>query len=154
MEIWNYKGGKSLVVDKAIAARMWELDHNESWAPQNWCFWTVVLEKTLPLDCKEIKPVNPHGNQSWIFIGRTDAEAEVPILWFPDRKSWLIRKDPMLGKIEDRRRGWQRIRWLMASPTQWTWVWASSRRWWRTGKPGGLQSMELHRVGHDWETEQ
>ena len=79
---------------------MWELDHKESWAPKNWCFWTVVLEKTLecPLDCKEIKPVNPKGNQSWIFIGRTDAEAEALILWPPDTKKWLIRKDPDAGK--------------------------------------------------------
>ena len=79
------------------------------------CFWTVVLEKTLesPLDYKEIKPVSPKRNQSWIFIGRTDAEAEAPILWPPDAKRWLIRKDPMLGKIEGRRRrGWQRMRWL------------------------------------------
>ena len=77
---------------------MWELDHKESWAPENWCFWTVVLEKTLesPLDCKEIKPVNPKGNQSWIFTGRTDAEAL--ILWPPDAKNWLIGKDSDAGK--------------------------------------------------------
>ena len=77
---------------------MWELDHKESWAVKNWCFWTVVLEKTLesPLDCKEIQPVNPKGNQSWIFIGRTDAEA--PILWPPDVKNWLLGKDPDAGK--------------------------------------------------------
>ena len=76
---------------------MWELDHKEGWAPKNWCFWTVVLENTLesPLDCKEIKP-NPEGNQSWIFIGRTDAEA--PILWPPDVKTWFIGKDPDAGK--------------------------------------------------------
>ena len=75
---------------------MWELDHKESWMPKNWCFWTVVLEKTLesPLDYREIQPVNPKGNQSWIFIGRTDAEAETPILWPPNVKSWLIWKDP------------------------------------------------------------
>ena len=75
-----------------------ELDYKESWAPKNWCFWTVVLEKTLasPMDCKEIKPINPKGNQFWIFIGRTDAEA--PILWPPDVKSQLIRKDPGAGK--------------------------------------------------------
>ena len=75
---------------------MWELDYKESWAPKNWCFWTVVLEKTLesPLDCKEIQPVNPKGNQSWMFFERTDAEAETPILWPPDAKSWLIWKDP------------------------------------------------------------
>ena len=94
---------------------MWELDCKESWAPKNWCFWTVVLEKTLksPLDCKEIQPVNPKGNQSWIFIGRTDAEAETPRLWPPDAKNWLLGKDLMLGKIEGRRRrGQQRMRWL------------------------------------------
>ena len=79
---------------------MWELDYKESWAPKNWCYWTVVLEKTLesPLDCKEIQPVHPKGNQSWIFIGRTDAEAEIPILWPPDVKNWLIGKDPDAGK--------------------------------------------------------
>ena len=79
---------------------MWELDHKESWALKNWCFWTVVLEKTLesPLDCKEVKQVNPKGNQSWIFIGRTDAEAETPILWSPDVKNWLIGKDPHAGR--------------------------------------------------------
>ena len=78
---------------------MWELDYKESWAPKNWCFWTGVSEKTLesPLNCK-IKPVNPKGNQSWIFIGRTDAEAEVPIPWPPDAKSWLLGKDPDAGK--------------------------------------------------------
>ena len=79
---------------------MWELNHKESWALKNWCFWTVVLEKTLesPLDCKESKPVNPKGNQSWILTGRTDAEADVPILWPHDVMSWLIRKDPDAGK--------------------------------------------------------
>ena len=75
---------------------MWELDCEESRAPKNWCFWTVVLKKTLenPLDCKEVQPVHPKGDQSWVFIGRTDAEAETPILWPPDAKNWLIRKDP------------------------------------------------------------
>ena len=79
---------------------MWELDHKESWAPKNGCFWTVVLEKTLesPLDCKEIQSVHPKGNQSWIFIGRTDAEAETPIVWPPDVNSWLTGKDPDTGK--------------------------------------------------------
>ena len=79
---------------------MWELDHKESWAPENWCFWTVVLKKTLesPLDCKEIQPVNPKGSQPWMFIGRTDAEAEAPVLWPPDAKSWLIGKAPDAGK--------------------------------------------------------
>ena len=80
---------------------IWELDCKESWAPRNWCFWTVVLEKTLasPLDCKEIQPVHPKGNQSWIFIGRTDVEAETPILWPPDVKNWLIWKYPVAGKV-------------------------------------------------------
>ena len=79
---------------------MWELDHKDNWTPKNWCFWTLVLEKTLesPFDSEEIKPDDPKGNQSWIFIGRTDAEAEAPILWPPDAKSWLIRKDPDAGK--------------------------------------------------------
>ena len=92
---------------------MWELDYEESWAPKNGCFWTVVLEKTLesPLDSKEIQPVNPKGNQSWIFIGSTDAEAETLILWPPDIKNWFIWKDPDAGKGR-RRRGWQRMRWL------------------------------------------
>ena len=121
---------------------------------EEWCFWSVVLEKTLesPLDWRESKPVNPIGNQPWIFIGRTDAEA--PRLWRPDMKSRLTEKDLMLGKIEGRRRrddrGWDG--WMASSP-QWTWVWANSRRWWRTGKPGMLQSMGLQRVRHDWVTE-
>ena len=95
---------------------MWELHRKESWVLKNWCFWTVVLEKTLesPLDCKEIKPVHPEGNQSWIFIGRTDAEAETTILWSPDVKNWLIGKDPDAGKdwrqekgmTEDEMVGW------------------------------------------------
>ena len=96
---------------------MWELDCKEKWVPKNSCFWTVVLEKTLesPLNCKKIKPVHPKGNQSWIFIGRTDAEGEIPIFWPPDVKNWLLRKDPnlVLGKTESRkRRGRQRIRCL------------------------------------------
>ena len=96
---------------------MWQLEYKESWAPKNWCFSTVVLEKTLenPLDCKEIQPVHPKGNQSWIFIGRTDAEAETSILWPPDVKNWLVLKDPDAGKdwrreekgtIEDEMVGW------------------------------------------------
>ena len=93
---------------------MWELDCEESWAPKNWYFWTVVLEKTVesPLDCKEIQLVHSKGTQSWIFIGRTDAEAETPIFWAPHAKSWLIGKTLMLGGIESRRRGRQRMRWL------------------------------------------
>ena len=96
--------------------QMWELDYKESWVPKNWRFWTVVLEKTLesPLDCKVFQPVHPKGNQSWIFIGRTDAEAETPTLWPPDAKDWLIGKDPDAGKdwrqekgtTEDEMVGW------------------------------------------------
>ena len=94
---------------------MWELDCEERWASKNWCFWTVVLEKTLesPLDCKEIQPVYPKGDQSWVFIGSTDAEAETPILWPPHVKSWLIGKDPDAGGIGSRRRRErQTMRWL------------------------------------------
>ena len=95
---------------------MWELDNKKGWGLKNWCLWTVVLEKTLEslLDCKEIKPVHPKGNQPWIFIGRTDAETEAPILWPPDAKRRLIGKKTLIwGKIEGgRRRGQQRMRWL------------------------------------------
>ena len=181
--------------------------YKESWVPKNKCFWTVVLEKTLesPLDCKEIQPVHPKGNQSWIFIARTDAEAETPTLWSPDVKNWcfwtalektpecpleiqpvnpkgdqswvftgradteaetlilqppdarnwLIWKDPDAGKDwkqeEKGMTGWDG---WMISFTQWTWVWASSRRWWRTGESGMLQSMGSQRVGYNWATEQ
>ena len=93
----------------------WEVDNKKGWAPKNWCFWTVVLEKTLesPLDSTEIKWVNPTGYQPWIFTGRTDAEAEAPILWPPDAKSWLTGKDPDAGNNgKRRRRGRQRMRWL------------------------------------------
>ena len=137
---------------------MWELDCEESWALKNWCFWTVVLEKTLesPLDCKEIQPVYPKGNRSWIFIGRTDVEAETPILWPPDVKNWLIwkdsdaRKDWRRKEIEGDDRGWDG---WMASPTQWTWVWVNSGSWWWAGRPGVLQSMVSQRIKHDWVTE-
>ena len=134
---------------------MWELDHKENWMPKNWCFWTVVLEKILesPLSCKEIKPVNPKGNQSWTFIGRTDAEAEVPILWLPDAKNWLIRKDRNARKDWRQERGWQRMRCLDGITAQWTWVWARSGSWWRTGNPGVLQSVRSQRVVHDRATE-
>ena len=136
---------------------MWELDYKESWVPKDWCFWTVVLENTLesPLDCKEIQPVQPKGDQSWIFIGRTDVEAETPILWPPDVKSWLIWKDPDAGEdwgqeekgtTEDEMVGWHHR-------PQWTWVWVNSRSWWWTGKPGMLWFMGSHRVGHNWVTE-
>ena len=134
---------------------MWELDHKESWAPKSLCFWTVVLEKTLesPLDCKEIQPINPKGIQSWIFIGRTEAEAEAPILWPPDARNWLIGQTLMLGKTEGMRRrdnrGWDG---WMASLTRCTTVWAISGGWWWAGRPGVLPCMELQRAEHncDW----
>ena len=108
---------------------MWELDCEESWAPKNWCFWTVELEKTLesPLDCKKIQPVHPKGNHSWIFTGRTDAEAETPILWPPVAKNWLIWKDPNAGRdwgqeekgtTEDEMAGWHH--WLDGRESEWT----------------------------------
>ena len=131
-----------------------ELDHKEGWMPKNWCFWTVMLEKTpeSPLDCKEIQPVNPKGNWSWIFIGRTEAEAETPILWPPDAKNWLIGKDPddagkdwkqeEKGMTEDEMVGWHH--WLNGHE-----FWVSSGSWWWTGKPGVLQSMGSQRVRHN-----
>ena len=138
---------------------MWELDCEEGWAPKNWCFWTVVLEKTFesPLDCKEIQPVHPEGSQSWIFIGRTDAKAEAQILMEFGHLMWRddsLEKTLMLGRIEGERRGdWGWSGW-MASPTQWTWVWVNSRSWWWTRRPGLLQSLRgSQRVGHDWVTE-
>ena len=123
---------------------MWELDYKESWAPKNWCFWTVVLEKTLesPLDCKEIPPVHPKRDQSWIFTGRTDAEAETLILWPLMWRADSLKKILMLGNTEGiekgEDRGWDG---WMVSPTQWTWVWVVSGSWWWTGKPDVQQSM-------------
>ena len=137
---------------------MWELDYKESWEPKNWCFWTVVLEKTLesPLDCKEIQQVHPKGNQFWIFTGRTDAEAEAQtIVWPPDVKNWLIGKDPDAGKdwrreekgtTEDEMVGWHHQR-------NGHWVWVGSGSWWWTRKPGMLKSMGSQRVRQDWATE-
>ena len=135
---------------------IWELDYKESWVLKNWCFWTVILEKTLesPLDRKDIQPVHPKGIKSWMFIGRTDTEAETPILWPPDAKSWLIWKKTWCWERLKAREGDDRggDGW-MASPTRWTWVLASSGSWWWTGRPGVLQSMGLQRVGHNWGTE-
>ena len=126
-------------------------------APLYWCFWTVVLEKTLksPLDCKEIQLVHPKGNQSWIFIGRTDAEAETPILW-PTwgkelthwKRPWCWERWKAGGEGDDR--GWDG---WMASLTRWTWVWVNSGSGWWTGRPAVLQSMGSQRVGHEWTAE-
>ena len=132
---------------------MWELDYKESWELKNWCFWTVALEKTLesPLDCKEIQTVHPKGNQSWIFIGRTDAEAKTPILWLPDAQNWLIGKDPDGGKdwrqeekriTEDGIVGWHH--------------WLNGHEFEQVPEVGdgqgslGCCSPWVHRVGHDW----
>ena len=125
---------------------MWELDHKEVWAPKNWCFWTVVLEKTFesPFDGKEIKPVNPKGNERWRLIGRTDAEAE-SLFGYLMQNANSLGKTLMLGKVESMRiRGQQKMKWLDGIIVSWTWVYANSWRLWRTGKPGTLQSMELH----------
>ena len=129
-----------------VVMYVWELEHKESWVPKNQCFWTVVLKKTLesPLDCKEIKPVNPKRNQSWIFIERTDAEAETPVntlaTWGEQlthlKRPWCWERLRAGGDGDDR--GWDG---WMASPTRRTWVWASSGSWWWTGKPGMLHSM-------------
>ena len=135
---------------------MHELDYKEIWAPKNWCFWTVVLEKTIegPLDCKEIQPVHSK-DQSRVFFGRTDAKAETLILRPPHAKCWPHWKRPWCweglgagGEGDDREwDGW------MASRTRWTWVWVNSGRWWWTGRPGVLPFMGSQRVGHDWATE-
>ena len=135
---------------------MWELDCAESWALKNWCFWTVVLEKALegPLDCKEIQPVHPKGDQSWVFFGRNDAKAETPVLWPPHaelthlKRPWCWEGLGAGGEGDDR--GWDG---WMASPTRWTLVWVNSGSWWWTGRPGVLQFMGSQRVRHDWLTE-
>ena len=116
-----------------------------------WC-WRRLLS---PLDCKEIQPVHSKGDQSWVFIEKTDSEAETPILWPHDAKSWLIWKDPDAGNDwEQEEKGTTEDGMVgMASPTQWTWVWVNCRSWWWTGKPGVLWFMGLQRVGHNWATE-
>ena len=135
---------------------MWELDCEESWVPKNWWFWTTVLEKTLesPLDSQEIQPVCPKGDKSWVCIGRTDAEAETPVLQPPHaeltywKRPWCWEGLGAGGEGDDR--GWDG---WMASPTRWAWVWANSGSWWWTGRPGVLRFMGSQRVGHDWTTE-
>ena len=135
---------------------MWELDCEESWAPKNWCFWTVVLEKTLesPLDCKEIQPVHSEGDQFWVFFGRNDAKAETLVLWLPHAKSWLIGKDSDAGRdwgqeekgtTEDEMAGWHH--WLNGRESEWTPGAGDGQ--------GGLACCNSwgHRVGHDWVSE-
>ena len=132
------------------------LDYKKSWAQKNWCFWTVVLEKTLEslLDCKEIQPVHPKGDQSWMFIGKTDVEAETNTvaIWCEElthwKRPWCWERLRAGGEGDDR--GWDG---WMASPTQWTWVWVDSRSWWWTGRSGMLEFTGSQRVGHDWVTE-
>ena len=143
---------------------MGELDNKKGWALKKWCIQTVVLEKTLEShwDNKQIKPINSKRNQPWIFIGRTHAEAEPPIIWLPNTKIWkesfLLENILKLGKTEGKRRSWwQRIRWLDGScswMTQMTWIWANSGRQWRMGKTGMLKSMGSQRAGHNLVTEQ
>ena len=136
---------------------MWELKYKESWAPKNWCFWTVVLEKTLksPLDCKKIQPVHPQGNQSWIFIGRTDCwsgNSNTLATWCEEltrwKRPWFWKRLKVGGQGD--KRGWDS--WTV-SLAQWIWVWVNSRSCWCTGRPGMLQSLRSQRVGHNWATE-
>ena len=136
---------------------MWVLDCEESWAPKNWCFWSVVLEKTLesPLDCREIQLVYSEGDQPWDFFGRNDAKAETPVFLATSceelthwKRLWCWEGLGAGGEGDDR--GWDG---WMASPSRWAWVWVNSRSWWWTGRPGVLHFMGLQRVGHDWETE-
>ena len=136
---------------------MWELDYRESWVLKNWCFWTVVLEKTLesPLDYKQIQPVNAKGNQSWIFIGRgwcwswscnilaTSCEELTHL-----KRAWCWERLGARGERDNK--GWHG---WMASPTQWTWIWVNSGSWWWIGRHGMLRFMGLQRVEHDWVTE-
>ena len=136
---------------------MWELDCEESWVPKNWCFWTVVLEKTpeSPLDCKEIQPVHSKGDQSWVFFGRNDTKAETPntlATWCKELTHWerLWCREGLGAGGEGEDRGWDG---WMASPTLWMWVWMNSGSWWWTGRPGMLQFMGSQRVGHNWATE-
>ena len=135
--------------------RMLELNHNEGWMPNKWCFWNVMLEKSLesPLDCKEVKPVNPKRNQFWIFIGRTDAENSSTLATSCEelthwKRVWCWEGLGAGGEGGDR--GWDG---WMASLTRWTWVWVNSGSWWWTGRPGVLWFMGSQRVGHDWATE-
>ena len=134
---------------------MWELNCEESWAPKNWCFWTMVLQKTpeSPLDCKEIQPVHPKGDQPWVFFGRNDAKAETTLATSCEelthwKRLWCWEGLGAGGKGDDR--GWDG---WMASPTRWMWVWVNSGSWWWTGRLGMLWFMGSQRVRHNWVTE-
>ena len=135
---------------------MWELDYKESWVPRNWCFWTVVLEKTLEssLDCKEIQPVHSEGDHPWDFFERNDAKAETPVLWPPHvkmthwKRLWCWEGLGARGEGDDR--GWDG---WMASLTRWRWVWVNSGSWWWIGSPGVLRFIGSQKVGHNWVTD-
>ena len=125
--------------------RLWEPDRKEGWVLKNWCLWTVALEKTpeTPLHSKEIKPVNLKGNQPWILIGRTDAEAETLVFWSSDANSWLTGKVPDAGNDWGQKEKTASENEMAGSPMQRTWTWANVRRWWGTDRPGMLRSMGL-----------
>ena len=156
----HYFANKSLFSQScgfsSIHLWMWELDNKEKWVPKNWCFWTLLLAKTVesPLEYKENQPVNPKGIQSWIFIQRLKLKLKLQYLGHLMQRSDSLEKTLVLGMIDSGRRvvdrGW--VGW-MASLTWWTWVWVCSRNWWRTEKPVVLHSMASQRVGHDWVTE-
>ena len=135
---------------------LWDLDHKKGRTPKNWCLGTVVLVKTpeSALDSREIKPVNLKGNQHWILVGRTDAEAEAPVFW-PCNVAESLEKTLMLGRIEGKgEEGVRRWDGWMTSLMQWAWTWANLGRRWETGRPGVLHSLGSQRVGHDWTIEQ
>ena len=135
---------------------MWELDCEESWAPKNWCFWTVVLEKTLesPLDCKEIQPVHSKGDQSWVFMEGLMLKLKLQYFGHLMHRVDSLEKTLMLGGVGGRRRrGRQRMRWLDGITDLMDRVWVNSGSWWWTGRPGMLRFMGLQRVGHDWATD-
>ena len=140
------------MVFPVVMYRCERLDYKESWTSKNWCFWTMVLEKTLesPLDCKEIQPVHPKGDQSWVFIGSWNSNTLAT--WCKElthwKRPWCWKRLRAGGEGDDR--GWNG---WMASSTRWTWVWVDSGSWWWTARPVVLQSMGLQRVGHDWATE-